>query len=252
MFSVENVSSQMMSVSYTDIMDQDSAGHPSESHEDTSQFTLTVDEATQLFSDAGVPRSRRTIARYCLSGHLRCIKVDTALAPIYLVSKDSVELRIKEMQQFVTTSRNMPQHDTTSPNMLRHDVTGHDMSRHDTSRHDNGEDDRKIETLESRVKELENENRDLQITNKAKDYALEREEQRTNSLIQQVSVFSTRVGELKQKLLQLGAPEQNRQENQPVEYPRQSETQEDSVSSPDPIRHEWQPHEQSSNEHHTP
>jgi hypothetical protein len=44
---------------------------------DTSRFSLTIDEASQLFADAGVPRSPRTITRFCQLGDLECLRVET-------------------------------------------------------------------------------------------------------------------------------------------------------------------------------
>ena len=40
---------------------------------DQARNTLSVDETSVIFADAGVPRSVRTVQRYCKNGHLDCI-----------------------------------------------------------------------------------------------------------------------------------------------------------------------------------
>jgi hypothetical protein len=173
---------------------------------DLSKYTLTVEEASHLFSNAGVPRSPRTIDRYCKSGHLVCVKIDTERNEKYLITPESVTERIKELQQVASTGHVEAQRD-----MSRHVESEPDMSRHDAM-HDQLTNDEKLK-LEERIRELERENFDLQITNRAKDYFVdelkkEREyfeavrQDMTQKLIEQ----SQRVGELQVKVLQLEAP----------------------------------------------
>jgi hypothetical protein len=92
---------------------------------DPSKYTLTVDEASRLFSDAGVPRSPRTIDRYCKSGHLMCMKIETERNEKYLITQDSVTQRITELQQVIPTGHVQTERDTS-----RHVETQPDMSRH--------------------------------------------------------------------------------------------------------------------------
>jgi hypothetical protein len=175
---------------------------------DPSKYTLTVEEASRLFSDAGVPRSPRTIDRYCKSGHLVCMKIETERNEKYLITPDSVTERIIELQQVAPTSHVETERDTS-----RHVETQPDMSRHDTT-HEQVTNDEKTK-LEERIKELERENFDLQITNRAKDYFVDElkkdrqyfeavRQDMTQKLIEQ----SQRVGELQVKVHRLEAPQQ--------------------------------------------
>src|SRR5262250_2643468 len=93
---------------------------------DPSKYTLTVEDASRLFSNGGVPRSPRTIDRYCKSGHLVCMKIETERNEKYLITQDSVTQRITELQQVATTGHVQTEHDTS-----RHVETQPDMSRHD-------------------------------------------------------------------------------------------------------------------------
>src|SRR5262249_48932475 len=151
----------------------------------------------------GVPRSPRTIDRYCKLGHLDCMKVDTERNEKYLISSESVAARIKELQQVVPSRHVETQHD-----MSRYDQSQPDMSRHDATRDQITDDEKK--QLEAKIAELERENIDLKITNRGKDYFVdelkkEREffENVRKEMTQQLIEQSRRVGELQVKVRQL-------------------------------------------------
>jgi hypothetical protein len=166
-----------------------------------------------IFSNAGVPRSPRTIDRYCKSGHLVCMKIETERNEKYLITPESVTERIRELQQVASTG-----HVETSPDTSRHVGTQPDMSRHDTT-DDRLSDDEKSK-LEERIKELERENLDLKITNRGKDYFVEelkkeREffETVRRDMTQKLIEQSQRVGELQVKVHLLEAPQQDNEKD---------------------------------------
>ena len=66
---------------------------------DTTRYVLTTEEASRLFAEGGVPRSPRTITRFCQMGDLECIRVETEKNYKYLIDPNSVEKRIKQLQQ---------------------------------------------------------------------------------------------------------------------------------------------------------
>jgi hypothetical protein len=178
---------------------------------DPSKYTLNVVEASRLFANAGVPRSPRTIDRYCKSGHLVCMKIDTERNEKYLVTEDSVTERIRELQQVastghVETQRDTSRHVETQPDMSRHDMTEEQLTNNEKG------------NLEERIKELERENFDLKITNRGKDYFVEelkkeREyfEAVRQDMTQKMIEQSQRVGELQVKVYQLEAPRQEKE-----------------------------------------
>jgi hypothetical protein len=43
----------------------------------TSDYTLAVEQASELFALGGVPRSIRSVQRFCRKGHLDAITLDT-------------------------------------------------------------------------------------------------------------------------------------------------------------------------------
>jgi hypothetical protein len=181
-------------------------------HVDTvSQYTLTVEEASQTFINAGIPRSPRTVIRYCSNKHLDCIKVDTERNEKYLVSPASVSARIEELQQVMASSHVAPR-----PDVTRHDESYPDMSGNNETRPDmssNNDYTKKLAQLEGRVGELEHENeelkyknRDLEITNRVKDNVIKEGKQQLGTARTQLMRFNRAVGELA-TILRLKAPE---------------------------------------------
>ena len=52
---------------------------------DAEQFTVSVPEAAELFTAAGLPRTERTIQRFCKKGDLICAFQETAYGSRYLI-----------------------------------------------------------------------------------------------------------------------------------------------------------------------
>jgi hypothetical protein len=173
-----------------------------------SQYTLSVEEASHLFQNAGIPRSPRTVIRYCSLKHLDCIKVDTERNEKYLVSPASVQARIEELQQVMATSHVSQSPDySTRLNETQPDVSGNNQTIPQTI---NGEYTKQLESrvgeLESEIEELQNKNRDLEITNRVKDSVLKEAKQQLGSTRTQLMRFNRAVGELA-TILRLKAPE---------------------------------------------
>ena len=60
---------------------------------DQARHTLSAEETSVFFADAGVPRSVRTVHRFCKKGHLDCIAIDTEISEKYLIDRNSGERR---------------------------------------------------------------------------------------------------------------------------------------------------------------
>jgi hypothetical protein len=87
-----------------------------------SDFTLSIDEALERYSRAGLPRTPRSIQRYCAKGHLDCRRVETAFGEKYLISPASVDKHIAYIEEVRPVA--------TSLDMSRQDATGRDEPRH--------------------------------------------------------------------------------------------------------------------------
>src|SRR4051794_14862051 len=73
---------------------------------DKARFTLSVEEAAELFAKADLPRSKRSIARWCQQGVLEYIRVDTEKNFKFLIDPVSVERRITELKQARLVTKN--------------------------------------------------------------------------------------------------------------------------------------------------
>ena len=88
---------------------------------DDSDFTLTIDEALARYSRAGLPRTPRSIQRYCAKGHLQCRLIETEYGEKYLIAPASVDKHIAYIEEVRQA--------TTRPDLSRHDATSRDLSR---------------------------------------------------------------------------------------------------------------------------
>src|SRR5215831_2021352 len=80
----------------------DATGHDQSRPAATSgdnDFTLTIEQAAELYAKAGHPRTIRSIQRYCVNGHLDAQKVATTLGDKFLVTPQSVARHIAQIQE---------------------------------------------------------------------------------------------------------------------------------------------------------
>src|ERR1700688_2052414 len=72
-----------------------------------SDFTLTIEEAVERYARAGLPRTPRSIQRYCAKGHLECRRIETPYGEKYLIAPASVDKHIAYIEEvrLVATGR---------------------------------------------------------------------------------------------------------------------------------------------------
>lgn len=80
-----------------------------------SEFTLTIDDALERYARAGLPRTPRSVQRYCAKGHLDCRRIETQFGEKYLISPSSVDKHIAYIEEVrpVASSRDEPRHVAT-------------------------------------------------------------------------------------------------------------------------------------------
>jgi hypothetical protein len=107
-----------------------------------SEFTLTIDDALERYARAGLPRTPRSVQRYCAKGHLDCRRIETQFGEKYLISPASVDKHIAYIEEVrpVATCRDMSRHLTYRKRAMmspdrpeRRAPTSRDMSRQSTS-----------------------------------------------------------------------------------------------------------------------
>lgn len=82
---------------------------------DSTAYTLSIEEAAQIYANAGHPRTLRTVQRYCASGHLDCTKASTALGDKYFVAPQSVARHIAQIEELAPLEKRASVGDTPRP-----------------------------------------------------------------------------------------------------------------------------------------
>jgi len=179
-----------------------SVPHASERKEN---HTLTVREAARMFETAGVARTERSITNWCQPNRTGVARLDAYYDPNerkYFISPQSVELAIAE-EKAKAAKLNEP---VESYGKTPQDSEGFRTVPHGA---ETGKKAEPIsETDAGKLKELERENLDLKITNRAKDMVIERIQKEREDFFDQLLSASRRVGELESRLLQLEAPDE--------------------------------------------
>src|SRR6202521_5432258 len=64
-----------------------------------SDFTLSIDEALEQYARAGLPRTPRSLQRYCAKGHLDSRRMETPFGEKYMISPASVAKHIAYIEE---------------------------------------------------------------------------------------------------------------------------------------------------------
>src|SRR6266436_48825 len=75
-----------------------------------TEYSLTIDDAAVLYERAGIPRTLRTIQRYCAKGHLDSHRIETAYGEKFLITPASVLKHIAYVEEVrqATAGRDEP------------------------------------------------------------------------------------------------------------------------------------------------
>jgi len=92
---------------------------------DDSDFTLTIDEALERYARAGLPRTPRSVQRYCAKGHLQCRLIETEFGEKYLITSESIDKHIAYIEEVRQAA--------TATDLSRHAATSRDASRQDAT-----------------------------------------------------------------------------------------------------------------------
>lgn len=177
------------------------------SRRDASRHTLTIKQAAELFAKHNVPRSPRSIQRFCDHENIDCIRVKGDKTERYFVDPVSVERYAQELKQLENISH------------IGAEVTRHDTSQHDTSRHDATPASAAIHVakqthetanesieLRSRIDVLDKENLQLKIDRAAKEQFIGQMLDDRRAWLAQVTEQSREIGRLEMQVQQLAAP----------------------------------------------
>lgn len=175
-----------------------SGPHPTERNEN---HTLTVREVARMFEAAGVARTERSIVNWCQANRTGIARLDSYFDPNerkYFISRQSMELAIAEEKAKAAKNNEAAETFGTVP-------PGVEDCR---SVPNTAETVKKAEIVSAgdahRHKELEQENMNLQILNQGKDFLINELNKERKSFFEQLLSANRKMGELENRLLQLG------------------------------------------------
>src|SRR3954453_16177423 len=81
------------------------------------EYSLTIEDAVALYARAGLPRTPRTIQRYCANGHLDCRRVEIPYGEKYLITPTSITKHIAYIEEThqPLAGRDEPRHVAAPP-----------------------------------------------------------------------------------------------------------------------------------------
>src|SRR6267143_2496037 len=96
-----------------EIIDHDKARYSAPNERDTARHPFTIVQAVELFAELGVPRSKRSVQRFCEQGHLDCVRIKGARGDQFFIDRESVERYAEELRQIdaVASIGAEPRHD---------------------------------------------------------------------------------------------------------------------------------------------
>ncbi len=152
------------------------------------QYTLSVEQAAELYAGAGHPRTVRAIQKYCALNKLDCHKVETETGEKYLVAPYSVDRHIAYIKEVrtVATSRDQTRTDANGRTMENKGAEGtnsHEQPR--TAASVRGPEDRYVVLLEKENEFLRGE---VSVKNNQIEALLERDKE-TNTLIHRLQAM---------------------------------------------------------------
>lgn len=96
-----------------EIGDRDAARHSAPLEYDKARHSLNIPQVVELFSELGVPRSKRSVQRFCEQGHLDSIPIKGPRGDQFFINRESVERYAEELRQIkaVASIAGEPRHD---------------------------------------------------------------------------------------------------------------------------------------------
>lgn len=167
------------------------------------RHTLTIKQAKQLFISFGVPRSTRSIQRFCEIGTIDCIRVKGEKVERYFIDQPSVEryaLELKQLERISHIEEDVPRRDASQRDGARYVATPDGDPVSTTMP------DRNATLFSARVDILEKENFQLQIDRAAKEQVIGQMLEERRAWLGQLNDQSREIGRLEMQIQQIAAP----------------------------------------------
>jgi hypothetical protein len=160
--------------------------------------TVTVRDAARMFEQAGVARTERSIVNWCQPNATGVARLDAYFDPNerrYYITEQSIQNAVAEEKAKAFRNAHDPSEDVRKPNTAGEQTGGGSFGGGGR---------------ENNSRAVEEEIRDLQILNKLKDRQIELMTAERKEFIHEMLDGRQRIGQLEERLLQLGAPAETR------------------------------------------
>jgi len=190
-----------------EIVDNDTARHSTPSYRDMARHSLTIAQAVELFARLDVPRSKRSVQRFCEQGHLDCVRIKGARGDQFFINRESVERYAEELRQIgaVATIGAEPRHDAQQHAVARNSAPDSDSATSAPVADPAPAQIGATET-EATIQKLKDEMLNLRIDNRGKEQAINFLTGQAREKDQHLHDLSYRLGAAETRLAQLEAP----------------------------------------------
>ena len=174
---------------------------------DKARHPLTIADAVELFAQLGTPRSKRSVQRFCEQGHLDCVRIKGPRGDQFFIGRESVVRYAEELRQIEAIA--------ALGDEARHDAPHHAAARLNAPQRDTPmkaaapvppREPNESET----VLRLKDENLNLRIDNRAKEFAIAELNRRLNEdrdkFVRAMQDMSYKLGAAEARLAQIEAP----------------------------------------------
>jgi len=171
---------------------------------------LSVKEASLHCYKWGLPRSTKSMRRWCANEEIEAQKRQTSHGEKWFIERESLEIKIKEELEFLKHSEkpfSQPEQsarhttDTHTFDRTQADVTGHESLQSDTSGRDRTQPDKQNQP---QIRDLEDQILLLKNDIKWRDQVLKDQKNTNEVLMDEVKGQSRYIGHLETNVLQLG------------------------------------------------
>lgn len=176
-------------------------------YHDKARHPLTIFQAADLFAELGVPRSKRSVQRFCKQGHLDCVSIKGARGDQFFINRESVERYAEELRQIdaVASIAAEPRHDAPQRVVARNSAPERDTMPEvvaEPAPATQPEQDQRAAIIE----QLRDENLNLRIDNRGKEQAINFLTAQVREKDQHLQDVSYRLGAAETRVGQLEAP----------------------------------------------
>jgi hypothetical protein len=177
-----------------EIIDRDTARSSTPNYHDNARHSLTIAQAIEVFAELGVPRSKRSVQRFCEQGHLDCVRIKGPRGDQFFINRESVERYAEELRQIeaVAAIGAEPRHDAPQRAVARNSAPERDIIPEQAKPSDSTPPSPPEEAAE--IKRLRDETMNLRIDNRGKEQAL-------NFLMTQVTAKDQQLQDLSYRLV---------------------------------------------------